>query len=39
MGAFYFVNRSNIGVDCRVGAKGAAMLRPYKGKIAGNGTA
>ena len=38
MGAFYFVGlRSNIGIDCRVGAKGAAMLRPYNGEIAGWG--
>jgi hypothetical protein len=36
MGAFYFVGfRSNIGIDCRIGAKGAAMLRPYHGEIAG----
>jgi hypothetical protein len=34
MGAFYFVGlRSIIEVDSRVGAKGAAMLRPYKRKL------
>jgi hypothetical protein len=36
MGAFCFVGlRSNIGIDRRIGLKGAAMLRPDNSEIAG----